>query len=72
MSEIAFEATVQDSRIVLPEDLQLPDNTRVHVVVSTTGAPIRVRMMSPRLANPSDSVAFTMQVELEGDDASLR
>lgn len=71
MKGTTYEATVQDGRVVLPEDAYIPDNTRVYVVVPEADHAHRVRMMTPRLVHRTEAADFTMQVELEGDDARL-
>jgi hypothetical protein len=71
MKGTTYEATVQDGRVVLPEDADIPDNTRVYVVVPASDADERVRMMSPRLVHRNNLRDFTMQVEREGDDARV-
>ncbi|MFY9553537.1 MAG: hypothetical protein WAV47_02335 [Blastocatellia bacterium] len=71
MKGTTYEATVQDGRVVLPEEAHIPDNTRVYVVVPEADDAHRVRMMTPRLVHLDEAVDFTMQVELEADDARL-
>jgi hypothetical protein len=41
------------------------------VVVPEADDAHRVRMMTPRLVHRDEAADFTMQVELEGDDARL-
>jgi hypothetical protein len=71
MKVTTYEATVHDGRIVLPEDADVPDNTRVYVVVPTATDVERVRILSPRLVNRDDAVDFTMKVVSEDDDARV-
>jgi hypothetical protein len=71
MKGTTYEATVQDGRVVLPEEAHIPDNTRVYVVVPEVDDVYCFRMMTPRLAHRDQAADFTMQVELEGDDARL-
>ncbi|MGH9764645.1 MAG: hypothetical protein ACREDR_12905 [Blastocatellia bacterium] len=71
MKGTTYEATVQDGRIVLPEHADIPDNTRVYVVVPASADTRPVRMMSPRLVHRGEVEDFAMQVEHEGDDARL-
>jgi hypothetical protein len=71
MKVTTYEATVQDGRVVLPDDAQIPDNTRVYVVVPAADGVERVRIISPRLVHRDEVVDFAMQVESEGDDARL-
>jgi hypothetical protein len=69
MKGTTYEATVQDGRVVLPDDANIRDNTRVYVVVSEGDDAHRVHLMTPRLVRRDEAADFTMQVELEGDDA---
>jgi hypothetical protein len=71
MKGTTYEATVQDGRVVLPEDAHIPDSTRVHVVVPEADDAHRVRMMTPRLVHRCEAADFTMLVELEGNGARL-
>jgi len=71
MKGTTYEATVQDGRVVLPQEAHIPDKTRVYVVVPDADDAHRVRMMTPRLVHRDEAADFTMQVELEGDDARL-
>jgi hypothetical protein len=71
MKGTTYEATVQDGRVVLPEEAHIPDNTRVYVVVPEADDAHRIRMVTPRLVHRDEAADFTMQVELEGDDARL-
>jgi hypothetical protein len=71
MKVTTYEATVQGGRVVLPEDAEIPDNTRVYVVVPVPADVRRVRIMSPRLAHPEDTDDFVMRVEREDDDARV-
>ena len=71
MKGTTYEATVQDGRVVLPEGAHIRDNTRVYVVVPEADDAHRVRLMTPRLVHRDEAADFTMQVELEGDDARL-
>jgi hypothetical protein len=69
MKVTTYEGTVQDGRVILPDDAGIPDKTRVYVVIPATNDSESVRIMSPRLVHRDEVVDFIMQVEREGDDA---
>lgn len=65
MSIITLEGIVQKGQIRLKSDFQLPDKTRVYVVVPNMKAEKFAHIFSPRLANPEQSIDFKMQVTQE-------
>jgi len=68
MSIITFEGTVHDGMIKLADNVRLPDNTKVYIVVPDLNeeqAAQQARLYSPRLAHPEQPVDFTMEV-IEG------
>ena len=65
MSLATFEGIVENGQIKLREDIQLPERTRVFVVVPEAMKP-RVRIMSPRLANAAEATKFEMKVISHG------
>lgn len=67
MSVASFEAVVENGQIKLPENVHLPDQTRVYVVIPGLGEPRVVRLMSPRLANPEQAVDFQKTVVPNAD-----
>jgi hypothetical protein len=71
MKVTTYEATVRDGSIVLPEDANIPNDTRVYVVVPAVDDVERVRVMSPRLAHREDAADFTMKVVFEDEDARI-
>lgn len=58
MSVATFEAVVENGKIKVPEDLHLPEQTKVYVVVPGAGQPGPIRLMSPRLADPEQAQDF--------------
>ena len=70
MSTKTCEGKVINGRIELPADANLPENSRVLVVVPDGADPLLGRVASPRLANPEQAKDFVMEVE-EASDASL-
>lgn len=65
MSITAFEGVVENGRIRLEEDVRLPEQTRVVVVVPETPVSARTaHIASPRLASPpEDAQDFVLEVE---------
>jgi hypothetical protein len=61
MSVRTFEGLVEDGQIRLLDDAQLPDKTKVYVVVPDTGSRVS-RLWSPRLADPEQAADFRMEV----------
>ncbi len=66
MSLATFEGFVENGQIKLRENIQLPERTRVFVVVAETVNPRAPRIMSPRLANATDATKFEMKVISHG------
>ena len=73
----AIEGFVENGRIRLREDVVLPENARVVVVVDgfagpgVSPRPISARVRSPRLAHPEQSADFRKQVVEVSADARL-
>lgn len=72
MSVMTFEGFVEDGQIRLSDEVALPENTKVYVVVPDAPRPT-VRIWSPRLANPAQISSFSMEVtEVSEDDPDAR
>jgi len=74
MNSNSFETVVVNGQIQLPAGVVLPENAKIVVTISEVthglvGSPIGT-VVSPRLADPSQAIDFTMQV-VEPPDASL-
>ena len=71
MSIVTLEGVVENGQIRLKNNVRLPENTTVYVIVP--GAEIQgiARISSPRLAHPEQSVDFKMQVVDESSNAKL-
>ena len=66
-----YEGIVENGRVTLPPNTDIPDKTRVYVLVpDAEGQPIR-HIASPRLLHPEQAKDFEMQVTEDSDDASL-
>lgn len=63
-----FEGIVQDGKIRLRDDVTLPENARVYVVVPDLGTGPRAQVPSPRLAHPEQASDFAKQVLEGGSD----
>lgn len=70
MSNTTYEGKVINGRIELTADANLPENSRVLVVVPDGAERPLGRVASPRLANAEQAKDFVMEVE-EASDASL-
>jgi hypothetical protein len=71
MSVITFEGVVEQGKIRLKANIQLPDNTKVYVVVPDVQIQQAARVLSPRLAHPEQAADFKMEVIEESADADL-
>ena len=71
MKVTTYEAIIENGHVRLPEDAQIPDNTKVYVVVPSGKIVGRVRLASPHLAHPEQAAAFAKDVVEEPDDAQI-
>ncbi|HET9223574.1 MAG TPA: hypothetical protein VFO07_13770 [Roseiflexaceae bacterium] len=71
MSIITLEGIVEQGQIRLVSDVQLPDNTRVYVVIPGLHVEQVARIFTPRLAHPAQATDFVLEVVEEPSDASL-
>jgi hypothetical protein len=70
----AMEGIVQNGRIRLREDISLPENTRVVVIIDGFAGPGAVPLpavRSPRLARPEQAPDFRKQVVEAPRDAGV-
>ena len=67
----AIEGIVENGTIRLRENVALPENTRVYVIVADPQAAPPFNIASPRLANPKDAAAFRKQIVEIVPDASV-
>ena len=58
MSVASFEAVVENGQIKLPENMRIPEHTRVYVVIPDAGQPLTSKVLSPRLAHPEQAQDF--------------
>lgn len=62
MSVATFEATVEDGLIRLPENVRLPNSTKVYVVVPRGELVPAALIASPRLAHPEQIEDFRKEI----------
>jgi hypothetical protein len=73
MSVTTYEGIVEDGRIKLTEGVQIPESTRVYVIIPDAGDQTEpYRVSNPRLASPADSSDFVMQIEETPDTSRQR
>jgi hypothetical protein len=68
MNVVAYECVVENGRIQLPADAMLPEKSKVYVLVPDMELPRTARIMSPRLADPSQAPFFKLEVTKEEED----
>jgi hypothetical protein len=71
MPPTTFEGTVKNGKIQLPDNLSLPEDTKVYVLVPSVESDARPRLRSPRLADPQKIVDFQKQVIAGSSDAGV-
>jgi hypothetical protein len=71
MQVTAIEGVVENGRIRLSEEVALPENTRVFVIVADLHAGPSAQIRSPRLAYPHQAADFIKQIVEIPADAEL-
>jgi len=66
-----YEGVVENGHVKLPPDVNIPDKTRVYVLVPDAAVQRTFNVMSPRFANPEQAKDFVKVVIEEEPDASL-
>jgi hypothetical protein len=67
-----IEGVVQNGQIRLLENVVLPENTKVYVLVPNAEAAATARIYSPRFAHPEQASDFAKQVFEVSSDAGVR
>lgn len=62
MAVSTYEGVVERGQIRLCDDVSLPENARVYVVVLEAAAVSKTHIYSPRLADSEQAAQFTKQV----------
>ncbi len=71
MSIITLEGVIDNGQVRLRDNVRLPDNTRVYVVVPDIQVEEVAHIRSPRLAHPEQAADFKMEVVEESSDADV-
>lgn len=71
MAISTFEGVVKNGQIRLLDNVTLPENTEVYVVIPDFEAVPRAHVHSPRLVHPEQAADFVKQVVPVADDAGL-
>lgn len=66
-----YEGVVENGHVTLPPDADIPEKTRVYVLVPDADAQRKHKVMSPRLAHPEQAKDFELQVIEDTTDAGL-
>jgi hypothetical protein len=62
MEIVALEGIVEQGQIKLKDNVQLPEKTKVYVIVPQFDDAMGNRVYSPRLAHPEQAKDFKMQI----------
>ena len=71
MSVVTLEAIVENGHIRLPNNVRLPDQTKVYVVVPGVEVEQVVRIASPGLARREQAADFVLEVVEVNPDADV-
>ena len=71
MSVVTYKGIIKQGRVTFKNNVKLPDNTIVYVIVPSKKRSKPLRMMSPRLANPAQKDLLKVEVIEESTDANL-
>jgi hypothetical protein len=72
MSKLAtYEGVVENGHVTLPPNVDIPEKTRVYVLVPDADARRTFKVMSPRLAHPEQAKDFELQVIEDATDADV-
>ncbi len=71
MSVVTLEGIVEHNRIRLLDEVQLPDNTKVYVIVPGVQVERDAHMYSPRLALREQTADFKMEIIEDSPNAGI-
>ena len=66
-----YEGVVENGRVTLPPNADIPENTRVYVLVPDADGQSRPYIASPRLVHPEQAKDFEKQVIEDPTDAGI-
>ena len=72
MSVRTFEGVIEKGQVKLNAPVDLPDRTKVYIVVPGADVEQTAHFHSPRLARPEQAADFKMEIIESSPDASLR
>lgn len=71
MSVRTIEGVVEGGQVRLPDEVELPENAVVYVVIPDIEPTRRLHIYSPRLAHPEDAAFFVKEMIVEESDAEV-
>jgi hypothetical protein len=66
-----YEGIVENGRVILPPNTDIPDKTPVYVLVPDMEMQRTFRVMSPRLAHPEQAKDFEKQIVENTPDGKI-
>lgn len=66
-----YEGVVENGHVTLPPHADIPENTRVYVLVPYANARKTYKVMSPRLVHPEQAKDFIKEVIEDTTDAGV-
>ena len=66
-----YEGVVENGHVILPPDVDIPDETRVYVLVPDLDTQRTLQILSPRLVDRTQAKDFVKEVIEETPNASL-
>jgi hypothetical protein len=66
-----YEGVVENGHVTLPSDVDIPDDTRVYVLVPDVNIQRTLQILSPRLLDQGQAKDFVKEVVEETPDANL-
>ena len=71
MAILTVEGIVENGQIRLPENVTLPEHTKVYVVIPDVETRPQAHVYSPRLVHPAQAADFAKQIIEVSADADL-
>jgi len=71
MAILTFEGFVENGQIRLPDNVTLPEHTKVYVVIPDIETAPQAHIYSPRLVHPGQTADFAKQIVEAPADAEL-
>ena len=71
MGVLTIEGIVDNGQIKLTSDIQLPEHTKVYIVVPDIKIEQTAHLFSPRLKHPEQVSEFKMEVVEDSSDAKV-